>query len=255
MKREITEQEFIEAVKKSDSIAELLRNLNRCPYGGAGYRFVKQMSSKYGVDISHFSGKLWSKGKTLPPRPKIQMSDILVKNRYFNTNSLKKRLIKEGYKEHKCELCGNTEWNGKPIAIELHHINGDNTDNRIENLQILCPNCHAQTETYCSKNKTGNKHLKSVKNLKTKETRICPICKKEFIPKGGQIYCSPECYHTSTKKVITDEEVCEILNLFKIYKSFEGVGKHLNITGNAVKKRCSHLGLPIHIREIKDLIK
>jgi 5-methylcytosine-specific restriction endonuclease McrA len=57
-------------------------------------------------------------------------------------------LINEGIKEHKCELCGITEWNGKPAPIELDHINGKHTDNRIENLRILCPNCHAQTPTW-----------------------------------------------------------------------------------------------------------
>ena len=57
-------------------------------------------------------------------------------------------MFNEGLKERKCECCGNTEWMGKPIALELHHLDGDNTNNKLENLQILCPNCHAQTTTY-----------------------------------------------------------------------------------------------------------
>ena len=71
---------------------------------------------------------------------------------YINSGSvvkshvLKLKLIKDGLKEHRCERCGNTEWLGKPIPIELHHKNGDHYDNSLDNLEILCPNCHAQED-------------------------------------------------------------------------------------------------------------
>ena len=58
---------------------------------------------------------------------------------------------------HKCECCGLTEWLGQPIALELHHINGITTDNRLDNLVILCPNCHAQTDNYRGLNKSATK--------------------------------------------------------------------------------------------------
>jgi 5-methylcytosine-specific restriction endonuclease McrA len=61
---------------------------------------------------------------------------------------LKRRLIAEGLKQHRCEECGISEWLGRPLSMELHHTNGDPHDNRIENLQLLCPNCHSQTENY-----------------------------------------------------------------------------------------------------------
>lgn len=84
------------------------------------------------------------------------MQEILVENSTFtNTNHLRERLLKEGIKEHKCECCKRTEWMNHPIALELHHINGIKNDLRIENLQILCPNCHAFTDNYRGKNIKG----------------------------------------------------------------------------------------------------
>lgn len=75
------------------------------------------------------------------------------KEGYKNTNRLKYRLIKEGYKEHKCEICGLTEWQNQPIPIVLDHIDGDCTNNARNNLRIVCANCDAQLPTFKSKNK------------------------------------------------------------------------------------------------------
>ena len=73
---------------------------------------------------------------------------------HYNTNSLKKRLIKEGIKQNKCENenCSIVDvWNGKPLVLHLDHIDGDSTNHKLENLRMLCPNCHSQTETYAGK--------------------------------------------------------------------------------------------------------
>lgn len=64
----------------------------------------------------------------------------------------KSHLIKANLIEYKCSCCGITEWNGKPLTLQLHHINGNNRDNRLENLTFLCPNCHSQTDNFSSKN-------------------------------------------------------------------------------------------------------
>lgn len=68
------------------------------------------------------------------------------------TNALKWRLIREGIKRRRCESCGRNEWSGRPIPLELDHINGRREDNRLDNLRVLCPNCHAQTDTYRGRN-------------------------------------------------------------------------------------------------------
>jgi 5-methylcytosine-specific restriction endonuclease McrA len=85
---------------------------------------------------------------------KIPTIEILEgRHPYYQTLKLKKRLIKEGIKENKCDICGITEWNGKLISMQLDHINGDSHNHKLENLRMICPNCHSQTETYCGKNK------------------------------------------------------------------------------------------------------
>jgi len=82
----------------------------------------------------------------------IPLSEILVKDSIYQSNKLRKRLIKAGLKSHQCETCGLVEWLGSPIPLELDHINGDKHDNRLPNLRIICPNCHALTDTYRGKN-------------------------------------------------------------------------------------------------------
>ena len=86
--------------------------------------------------------------------PKISIlgfEEILIENSGWTSYSIKNRLLKEGLKERKCERCGRTDWEGVEIPLELHHLNGIHNDNRLENLQILCPNCHALTDNYSGK--------------------------------------------------------------------------------------------------------
>ena len=68
------------------------------------------------------------------------------------SNKLRIKLLREGLKKPICECCGNEFWNGYPIPLEVHHVDGDKTNNELSNLQILCPNCHALTSTYRGRN-------------------------------------------------------------------------------------------------------
>lgn len=82
----------------------------------------------------------------------MPLNELLVEGKRRGRFNLKSRLIEAGFKESRCERCGISEWRGKPLNMQLHHINGDGMDNRLENLELLCANCHSQTETYGGRN-------------------------------------------------------------------------------------------------------
>jgi hypothetical protein len=145
-----TDEEFSLAVKESGSIRQVLQKLNLREAGG-NYQCAKERIKKLNLSTTHFHGQSWNKGKKLPKRNPIET--YLVEDRLVQSNSLKKRLINEGLKQHKCESCGITEWNGQPAPIELDHIDGNRYNNTLQNLRVLCPNCHAQTPTYRGRNK------------------------------------------------------------------------------------------------------
>ena len=148
--RSYSDEEFIEAVKRSRSKRQTLLILGLKAAGG-NYKCLDLKVQELGLNVSHWKGKGWNRGLIHGPRRPVQ--DYLTENSTFQTYKLKLKLFEQGLKDKVCECCGLTEWREKPIALELDHINGVNNDNRIENLRILCPNCHAQTETYRGRNK------------------------------------------------------------------------------------------------------
>ena len=152
-RRTYTKEMLEEAVKDSISLREVILKLHLAGKGG-NYRTIKSYIAKWGIDISHFKGQGYLRGETHNWSPKKPLEDVLVENSsYTNTNSLRKRLLKEGVFEYRCSNCEKEIWEGVRIPLELDHINGDSSDNRKENLRLLCPNCHALTATYRGKNK------------------------------------------------------------------------------------------------------
>jgi hypothetical protein len=148
-----TDEELKAAVATSRSIRAVLRKLG-LKVGGGTYVTITKRIADLGLDVTHFTGQGWSKGLKNPvPVRRRPLSEILVRDSdYGSTHWLRKRLIQEGRKEARCEGCGLAEWREQPMPLQLDHVNGDRTDHRIENLRVLCPNCHAQTDTWCGKN-------------------------------------------------------------------------------------------------------
>ena len=146
-----TESQLVAAAEASKSMRQTLVKLGVAPYGG-NYDVLRKALKHFDIDTSHFLGQAWNKGKSLPAKRSTQ--DYLSNRFPIQSYKLKNRLIKEGYRKRACSHCGLTEWLDKPIPVELDHINGNNKDNRLENLRLLCPNCHALTSTYRSKNRS-----------------------------------------------------------------------------------------------------
>lgn len=137
--------------KSSKNIAEVLIALGLKQAGG-NYCHIKRCFKKFNIDTSHFTGYGSNKGKKLKTR--LHYSEILIKKnngRRENAHKLRRALVEAG-ELYKCSECGNTGiWNGKPLTLQVDHINGDWLDHTKENLRFLCPNCHSQTSTYGAK--------------------------------------------------------------------------------------------------------
>ena len=121
---------------------------------GANYKTIYAYVKKLALSTNHFKGQGHLKGTAHNWAPKQSFEEILIVNSlYTNTDRLKKRLIREKLLENKCSICEITTWQNAPIVLQLDHKNGKNTDHRIENLQLLCPNCHSQTPTFAGRNR------------------------------------------------------------------------------------------------------
>jgi hypothetical protein len=156
---------------------------------------------------------------------RIPLELILVENStYTGSAHLKKRLIAEGILENRCQCCGISEWLGQPLSLHLHHVSGNNHDNRLSNLRLLCPNCHSQTDTYCGKS--------------LKKSRLCPDCGRQ---RGRQ---STRCRSCANRLKNSDKIVwppAEELRRRVQESSCLAVARQLGVSDNAVRRKLAKL--------------
>lgn len=212
--QEIYEGLVCELIKNSTNINQVCKKLGKRSTN-TNYAFVKKIISKYNLDTSHFTIEQTN-------RKAIRYSDedvFCVNSTYTNSNTLKNRLIKKGFKKNVCEICGNTSWNGVDIPLEIHHINGIHNDNRLDNIILICPNCHATTNNYCGRNKKTNDKKHKIKT----ETNF-------------------------------DIEKEKILSCAKEKCNFSYIGKCLGMSDNGIRKKCKKIGLPYTTKELKKYI-
>jgi len=152
MKIDWNKKDLVKIIKKSYSYRQVIQKLGLIPAGG-NYVQLKKYIKLFNIETSHFKGKAWNKGKKGIGVFKYSLEQILVENSSYQSYKLKNRLFIDKLKKPLCEICG---WAKKTkdgrLPLELDHINGNNTDNRLENLRIFCPNCHSLQSTHRGKN-------------------------------------------------------------------------------------------------------
>lgn len=248
IEREKAKQEYeqivVDLISKCKNINEVCKNLG-IRATNTNYFRINKIIEKYNIDTSHFC----IDNTERKVGRKYTAEDIFKENSDYQKSKLKKKLVEYGYREWKCERCGRSEWEEEKIPLEVHHINGVNNDNRLENLQLLCPNCHAITDNYCGKN-IKKENLLSVK----RKIKICKYCGKEF--SGQSDYCSIECgkkarEDTLIKSRLNNNENAKLGYPTKNWleeaiktRPFLDIGKEFGVSDNTVRRWCKKYGLP-----------
>lgn len=166
------------AIEGSISKKEVLNKLGLQASGG-NYKSLEKACESHGLPLPAFDYR--SAGKNLNRPKEIPNEEVFVQNStYSNRTLIKKRLLKLGL-ENRCSECLLTPtWNGKRLTLQLDHINGVADDNRLENLRLLCPNCHSQTETFCGRGagakRKSRKSTCSCGNSKSSGAGLCREC-------------------------------------------------------------------------------
>lgn len=219
---DISEDILREHVNTSTTWIELT---HKCRYNCIrGNQSIIKRCNILGIDYSHITN---NKKKDIRNRI-YTMDEILVENSdYYNMISLKNRLIKEKKWKYECSICKLSEWMGKKIPIQLDHINGNHFDNRIENLRFICPNCHAQTDTYAGKN------IKRETIAKHKIEKYCECGKKIHYQSNT---CNKCAVKIRKETLMKDKPSYETLLTDLETMTFVAVGKKYNVSDNAIRK-------------------
>lgn len=219
-------------VLESISLSEVLRKIN-IPIQGNNSTTLKNILNLNNIDYSHFTGRAKKYNNKY-----ILAEEYFTNHKQIKSAKLKDKLLKEHLLENKCAICGLTEWQDKPIILQLHHIDGNNKNNDLSNLQLLCPNCHSQTDNYC-----GNANKNTTKYY-------CKSCGKEITKRAT--YCSV-CASRNRRKV-ERPDLNIIINDYIEFKSFVTIGKKYNTSDNVVKKWFKSYNIPYKKQELIEYI-
>lgn len=229
--RGFSQKEFISAWTSSTTLAEVLKRLGRgSSSGGGSYRSIKNVAKQLGLTADHMV-RQEATGHSNKAKP---LADLLAEDTIITNNSrFRERLIREGYLRKECYECGIVLWRGQQAPLDLDHINGDRYDNRIENLRLLCKNCHAQTPTYGSKNR-GRWSKPLPEHLKKSRTHAKPCLDCSTMVEYG-VRC-PDCDRKSRPTKIEWPSI-EYLESKASEIGFRALGRELGVSDNAIRKR------------------
>jgi hypothetical protein len=223
---------FIEAVKNSVSYRQVAIYLKIHSESSGNYNTMKKKVQCLNLDISHFIvGGIQNCINRSQERPLQEFLDS-----GQSSYTVKHRLYKEGLLKEECAECGcKNIWNNRAIVLQLDHIDGNNKNNKLTNLRILCPNCHSQTDTYASKGLKRSKEYHKLRLEALAKEKICVICNSKFKTRlKNQKHCSKKCAQIAARR--TERPTKEILEQEINQYSWVDLGKKYGVTDNAVKK-------------------
>lgn len=226
-----SKERVAKAVEENCCYRDVLRSLS-IPIRGNNSATLKKKIAEYQLDISHFTFVSKNKGNS----KRKDVNEYLYNGSKIPSTKLKIRLIKSGLKQNKCEICGCTEWMGKTIVCQLHHIDGNPENNQLDNLQMLCPNCHSQTHNFCGEPKNIEKPKRYCKNcgrqISWSKSEYCVQCSAEKRTKKRL---------DKVGKIFPDRET-----LWELVKEqpFTKIAESYGVTDNAIRKWCKKYDIP-----------
>lgn len=229
-----TKEQLEQIVFESTSMREVCKKIGYTS-NGSNYLTVQSRLNKYNISTDHFTGL--SKGVV-----KRTPENIFIENSTASQHTLRRWYLKGEYTEYKCAICGQLPfWNNKELTLTLDHINGNNHDDRLENLRWVCPNCDRQLDTFGAKNPTKKINYNAII-----EKNYCIDCGKEISP--GAERCQ-QCYGIFKREVErpSREELKQLIRTM----SFVSIGKMYNVSDNAIRRWCKSYNLPFSVKEIK----
>ena len=249
--RDYTKEQLEKVIKNCNCISEVLRKLG---YGVTGQnpKTLKQLIKEYDIDISHFRKKV----------KKRSDKEIFCDGSVVSQSVLRERLKKTGLVPYVCDSCGlPPEWQGRPLTLILDHVNGINTDNRIENLHWVCPNCNQQLSTTGYRgvkkyDEYGNRiiekriPIEDVTDSKNRYKKYCPKCGR-LMSRNAELCL--DCYNRQQSDIhlenlpVSREDLKDLIR----EKSFSEIGRMFGVSDNGIRIWCKKYSLPYSKKEIK----
>lgn len=221
-----TDNQLRDAVAASTSYRQVFQILE-LKASGKGYQGVRERIRALGIPTAHMIGR----SPHTPGRTR-SLDEVLVYGSGMRSHEIRRRLISEGVWQHQCHGCSHTHWRGCPIPLELHHKDGDPKNNALENLELLCPNCHAQTDNHAGR---GSQRAGRTK-VQTPQ-RTC-LCGRRISARATQCKSCVATARTTVAWPPLDEFAAMLTTM-----SYKAIGRDLGASDTAVRNRAQRLGL------------